>query len=150
MAEAPTVKPIVTGHVGINVTNLERSKEFYMNAIGLELMGASAEEGKQYAFLSDGRRLVLTLWQQSEGHFDPQTPGLHHLSFEVASLSEVEEAMTRLGQMGVGLLHDGIVAHGEGTPSGGIYFKDPDGTRLEIYSPDAGKGHTAPAGEAPT
>ncbi len=150
MAEATTVKPVVTGHVGINVTNLERSKEFYMKAIGLELMGGSTEEGKQYAFLSDGQRLVLTLWQQSEGRFDAQAPGLHHLSFEVGSLSGVEEAMTRLGEMGVGILHDGIVAHGEGTPSGGIYFEDPDGTRLEIYAPDAGEVHSAPAGAAPT
>ncbi len=150
MAEGATVKPVVTGHVGINVTNLERSKEFYMKAIGLELMGESTEEGKQYAFLSDGQRLVLTLWQQGEGRFDAQTPGLHHLSFEVGSLSGVEEAMTRLGEMGVGILHDGIVAHGEGAPSGGIYFEDPDGTRLEIYAPDAGKGHSAPAGAAPT
>ncbi len=150
MAESTTIKPVVTGHVGINVTNLERSKDFYMKAIGLELMGESTEEGKQYAFLSDGQRLVLTLWQQGEGRFDAQTPGLHHLSFEVGSLSEIEEAMTRLGEMGVGILHDGIVAHGEETPSGGIYFQDPDGTRLEIYAPDAGEGHTAPAGAAPT
>ena len=59
-------------------------------------------------------------------------------------------AMKRLGEMGVGILHDGIVAHGEGAPSGGIYFEDPDGTRLEIYAPDAGEGHSAPAGAAPT
>ncbi len=150
MAESTTIKPVVTGHVGINVTNLERSKDFYMKAIGLELMGESTEEGKQYAFLSDGQRLVLTLWQQSEGRFDAQTPGLHHLSFEVGSLSDVEDAMTRLGEMGVGTLHDGIVAHGESMPSGGIYFEDPDGTRLEIYAPDAGEGHSAPDGAAPT
>ncbi len=143
-------KPVVTGHVGINVTQLERSKEFYMQSIGLELMGESTEEGKQYAFLSDGQRLVLTLWQQSKGRFDSQTPGLHHLSFEVDSLPEVEEAKTRLEQMGVELLHGGIVAHGEAAPSGGIYFEDPDGTRLEIYAPDAGEGHSAPAGAAPT
>ncbi|MHC4610617.1 MAG: VOC family protein [Planctomycetota bacterium] len=150
MTEGATVKPVVTGHVGINVTNLERSKQFYMKTIGLELMNESTGEGKRYAFLGDGQRLVLTLWQQSEGRFNARSPGLHHLSFELSSLSEVEEAVRRLEGMGVRILHDGIVAHREGVKSGGIYFEDPDGTRLEIYAPDAGKDHAAPAGQAPT
>jgi lactoylglutathione lyase len=32
--------------------------------------------------------------------------------------------------------YDGVVPHGEGTHSGGIFFEDPDGTRLEIYAKD--------------
>jgi catechol-2,3-dioxygenase len=150
MTEDASVKPVVTGHVGLNVTNLERSKQFYMRAIGLQLINESTEEGKRFAFLGNGQALVLTLWRQSEGRFNTRAPGLHHLSFEVSSLSEVEEAVTRLEGMGVRILHDGIVAHREGAPSGAIYFEDPDGTRLEIYAPDAGKGHAAPAGAAPS
>ena len=64
---------VTTGHVGINVTSLERSKQFYMAAFGLDIMGDSTEEGKKFVFLTDGERLVLTLWEQSEGRVDLKT-----------------------------------------------------------------------------
>ncbi|CAM5442132.1 hypothetical protein SAVIM338S_02651 [Streptomyces avidinii] len=43
-----------------------------------------------------------------------------------------------------------IVAHGEGARSGGIFFHDPDGTRLEIFSPTVDEGLEAPVEGAPT
>jgi len=141
---------VTTGHVGINVTSLERSKQFYMAAFGLDIMGDSTEEGKKFVFLTDGERLVLTLWEQSVGRFDPKAPGLHHLSFEMDSVEKLREAEAKIKDLGAEFLYDGIVAHGEGAPSGAFYFEDPDGTRLEIYSADAGEGHSAPSGEAPT
>jgi catechol 2,3-dioxygenase-like lactoylglutathione lyase family enzyme len=42
-----------TGHVGIDVTNLERSKQFYQAVLGLEILGESAEEGRRLAFLGN-------------------------------------------------------------------------------------------------
>ena len=35
---------------------------------------------------------------------------------------------------GLRLYHDGIVPHSEGASSGGIFFEDPDGIRLEIFT----------------
>ena len=34
---------LVTGHIGINVTDLQRSSSFYANALGLQHIGGSAE-----------------------------------------------------------------------------------------------------------
>ena len=48
------------------------------------------------------------------------------------------------------LHHGGIVPHGEGASSGGIFFEDPDGTRLEIYAPAGANTAPAPSGTAPT
>ena len=45
---------------------------------------------------------------------------------------------------------DGVVAHGEGAASGGIFFTDPDGIRLEIYAPGGAESAPAPSGAAPT
>lgn len=39
--------------------------------------------------------------------------------------------------------------HREGAQSGGIFFEDPDGTRLEIYAKDGASG-AAPVTGAPT
>ncbi len=46
--------------------------------------------------------------------------------------------------------HDGVVAHGEGASSGGIFFTDPDGIRLEVYAPRGAEAEPAPTGESPT
>jgi catechol 2,3-dioxygenase-like lactoylglutathione lyase family enzyme len=139
-----------SGHLGLNVSSLDRSKKFYQEVFGFHLMGESSAEGRRFAFLGDGQKLILTLWQQSDGRFQTHRPGLHHLSFQVASIEQVERAERRLREMNAIFLHDGIVPHAEGSPSGGIFFEDPDGIRLEIYSP-SGAGHRpAPTPDGPS
>jgi hypothetical protein len=51
--------------------------------------------------------------------------------------------------MGADFAYDGVVPHGEGAASGGIFFTDPDGTRLEVFAPEGATGH-APAADGPT
>ncbi len=53
-------------------------------------------------------------------------------------------------ELGAPVFHDGVVAHREGADSGGLFFADPDGIRLEIYAPSGVAGSPAPSGEAPT
>ena len=137
-----------TGHVGINVTDLARSQEFYADVFGLQTLGGSADGPRRFAFLGRGSDIVLTLWQQSRGAFDPHAPGLHHLSFRGESIDEVRAVEERLRRRGVKFLYDGVVPHVEGSESGGIFFEDPDGVRLEIFAP-AGASRIAPAGDGP-
>ncbi|NOR04053.1 VOC family protein [Mycolicibacterium fortuitum] len=146
-----TITPqLATGHVGINVTDLDRSVTFYRDALGFEPLAVNREGEHRYAFLGTGGTLRLTLWQQSDGRFSPETPGLHHLSFEAASIEEVRTVEAALKALGTEFAHDGVVAHGEGTASGGIFFTDPDGTRLEVYAPTGAQTAPAPTGAAPT
>ena len=56
-----------TGHVGLNVSDLKRSKQFYREVFGFEVMGESQQDGRRFLFLGKGRNLVLTLWQQASG-----------------------------------------------------------------------------------
>ncbi|MGH9326097.1 MAG: VOC family protein, partial [Terriglobia bacterium] len=87
---------IQTGHIGLNVTNLERSKKFYQDVFGFKVMLESDAEDRKFVFLGDGESIVLTLWQQSGGRFDGRQPGLHHLSFQLASIDEVKQAEQKL------------------------------------------------------
>jgi catechol 2,3-dioxygenase-like lactoylglutathione lyase family enzyme len=139
-----------TGHIGLNVRDLTRSTEFYRHVFGFELMGESSEPGRQFAFLGRDGTLVLTLWPQSDGRAATDRPGLHHLSFKVDSVAEVEAAERRAREAGARIHHGGIVPHAEGRDSGGLFFEDPDGIRLEVFTSSGLAGHAAPHGTAPT
>ncbi|MFD6325493.1 VOC family protein [Streptomyces sp. NPDC058442] len=139
-----------TGHVGLNVTDLERSLAFYREVFDFEVMGEGKEDDRRWAFLGREGRLLVTLWQQSQGTFDTGRPGLHHLSFQVETIDEVNATAEVLRGLGAEFTYDGVVPHGEGATSGGIFFTDPDGIRLEIYAPTGADPAVAPTAAAPT
>ncbi|WP_063050213.1 VOC family protein [Nocardia arthritidis] len=141
---------LATGHIGLNVSDLDRSVDFYRRALGFEQLAASADEQRRWAFLGADGKLVITLWEQSDGAFSTETPGLHHLSFQVDSIDQVRAVERVLRELSVAFAHDGVVAHGEGVASGGIFFTDPDGIRLEVYAPSGAESAPAPSGAAPT
>ncbi|MEV4125143.1 VOC family protein [Nocardia sp. NPDC049707] len=141
---------LATGHIGLNVSDLDRSVDFYRRAFGFEQLAASTDDDRRWAFLGANGKLVLTLWQQSDGAFSAETPGLHHLSFQVDTIEQVRSIEALLRELSVSFAHDGVVAHGEGVASGGIFFTDPDGIRLEVYAPTGAESAPAPSGAAPT
>lgn len=148
---APAVPTALkTGHVGLNVTDLDRSKDFYGAVLGLQVQAEGEEPERRWAFLGRDGALLVTLWQQSDGSFPTAQPGLHHLSFQVESIEEVRAVESTLRGRSVVPTYDGVVPHGEGMASGGIYFTDPDGIRLEVYAPSGADGAPAPTSGAPT
>ncbi|MER6299424.1 VOC family protein [Kitasatospora sp. NPDC001539] len=152
MSSTTQLRTLQTGHVGLNVTDLARSIDFYRAVLGLEVAHEGTDPERRYALLGRDGRLVVTLWQQSTGAFATGTPGLHHLSFEVENLDEVRATERLLRELGAEFAYDGVVPHREGSASGGIFFTDPDGIRLEVYT-RAGVDETeakAPDATAPT
>ncbi|MFJ3199155.1 VOC family protein [Streptomyces sp. NPDC086989] len=144
------ISKLRTGHVGLNVTDLTRSLAFYQDALGFELLGEGKEEDRRFAFLGQDGELVLTLWQQADSGYATAAAGLHHLALAAATIEEVRAYEERLRGLGVEFAYDGVVAHGEGRASGGIFFHDPDGTRLEISAPAGAEASPAPTSGAPT
>ncbi len=139
-----------TGHMGLNVSDIQRSKKFYQEVFGFQLLKESLQPGREWVFLSNGNKLPITLWQQSKGSFEKQRPGLHHLSFQAPSMDAVKVFERRLKTLNVPFQYDGVVPHSEGAQSGGIFFEDPDGIRLEIYAPSGAEGCAAPTPGAPS
>jgi lactoylglutathione lyase len=138
-------------HTGLNVTDLDRSLAFYRDVLGFALLAEGKDEDRRYAMLGEpGGLPLVTLWQQAEGSYDRGRPGLHHLAFSVDSVERVREYETALREYGVEFAHEGVVAHREGGTSGGIFFHDPDGIRLEIAAPLGPEGAPAPHEDAPT
>jgi catechol 2,3-dioxygenase len=54
--------------------------------------------------------------------------GMHHVSFELGTFAELQEAYRVFKEKGVPIHH--TVFHGV---SKSVYFKDPDGNVLEVY-----------------
>ena len=150
MASLTSVPTIQTGHIGLNVGDLARSKQFYQQVFGFEVLGESLAVGRQFAFLGQNGTPILTLWQQSAGRFATHHVGLHHLAFQVGTIDDVRAFEARLRALGTPFLYDGVVPHAEGADSGGVFFEDPDGIRLEIYSPTGAHGLAAPTADAPS
>lgn len=145
-----TTSTIRPGHVGVNVVDLDRSAAFYAEALGLDVLLRNDDGDRAFAFLGQGGAPLLTLWQQATGRYSPTQPGLHHVAFDVGSVDAVRAAESRLRALGAEFAHDGVVAHAEGADSGGVFFLDPDGTRVEGYAPSGVAGQPAPSGAAPT
>lgn len=139
-----------TGHVGLNVTDLARSTGFYRTVFGFDVLSERTGGDRRFAMLGSGATVVLTLWEQSAQGFATDRAGLHHLAFQVPDIDAVRAAEEVLRGLDVRFAHDGIVAHGEGAASGGVFFSDPDGVRLEIYAPNGAEGASAPVADAPT
>jgi len=139
-----------TGHVALNVTDLERSTAFYRRVLDLDVLASRTDGEQKFALLGSDGTLSLALWEQSTRDFPADRAGLHHLSFEVSTIEDVREAEAILEQLEVDFFYDGIVPHGEGASSGGVFFMDPDGIRLEIYAPQGADSAPAPTQGAPT
>ncbi|WP_406674911.1 VOC family protein [Nonomuraea sp. N2-4H] len=145
-----TTQALQTGHVALNVTDLARSTAFYRQVFGFETLAERTDGERRFAFLGRDGTLMVTLWQQSSGPFPTDRPGLHHLAFQVPDIEAVRRHEAVLRELGVDFAYDGIVPHGEGASSGGVFFSDPDGIRLEIYAPTGAGTAPAPVQGAPT
>jgi len=121
-------------HVGIRVTALEDSIEFYVRVIGLKHLHTVGEVGEalRLAFLTfPGQESVeLELIYVREGEALPREGRVHHIAFTVAS---IEEEYARISRLGLSGLDPEI----RSLPNGSrfFFFNGPDGERVEFFEP---------------
>jgi len=134
-------------HLGICVSDLERSLRFYRDLLGCKEVGRLELEGGPVATLNglpevkvraiylerDGWRLELIEYPVP-GWIGPKAPrpmnqlGITHLSFRVADLDAV---CAQLEAAGGGLLPETRIGV-PGSPTHVIMAHDPDGVRFEL------------------
>ena len=116
------------GHIVLKVRDAQTSKEFYTRALGLKVAHEDHEHGA--VFLSFGvQHHELALFQLATGEApDPTQPGLHHMAWQVGSFAELQAAHRELGALGIPV--ESTVEH---NVSRSVYFRDPDGNRVELY-----------------
>jgi catechol 2,3-dioxygenase len=124
------IRPDRLGHLVIKVRDLERSKKFYSEVMGLELMGEVPQF--KIAFLSANRNDhhelgLLEVGPEADGGKFEQV-GLLHFAFRMKTYNELGEAYRELKAHGVE-----VVATTDHGVARGVYFKDPDGNEMELY-----------------
>lgn len=127
-------------HVRLTVTDIDRSRAFYDDIFGLPVAfetPADADDAtrEMFSFLFGG--VIYQLGDSLFGlrpvaadRFDEDRVGLDHLSFQVASLAEIEAAVVLLDERGVP--HEAIKDIGDGYL---LEFRDPDNIALELWAP---------------
>jgi catechol 2,3-dioxygenase-like lactoylglutathione lyase family enzyme len=128
----------ITGfrHLGLTVTDLERSVRWYTEVLGFRELFRESNSARSAAILRiPDTTVILGLVQfprADSGAFAPERTGLDHACFAVANRTELDAWVARLDQHGVG--HSGVHEMATGPI---LNFKDPDGIALAIATPPA-------------
>jgi catechol 2,3-dioxygenase len=117
-------------HAVIKVRDLEKSRKFYTEVLGMDVMNHSPEIG--ILFLANNRRdhhelALLQIGPQAETP-SANAIGLLHIAFRLRNEAELRAAYAELKEKHVPISF--TVNHGI-TKS--VYFRDPDGHELELY-----------------
>ncbi len=119
------------GHVVLNVTNLEKSVEFYTQVLGFAVSDVYPEDmvpgGMVFMRYNADHHGVAVVGSMKE---PSRSVELNHMAFEVGTLDEVLRARDHLCKHNVQVDFEGRRRAGAQIA---IEFRDPDGHRLEIY-----------------
>ena len=142
------------GHIGIHVSDTDRSIEFYRKVLGLKLTGrwGPPDIGRPISFMRIGNKhhdIVLFGLPEDASKAGGaitdsakrKAPGLDHIAFEVDSREDWLRAIDHVRSCGVEIVLGPYVHAPEGSErtfvggsgSHAFYFLDPDGNRIEIY-----------------
>jgi catechol 2,3-dioxygenase len=124
------IRPERIAHVVLKVRDLERSKQFYTEVLGMDVMNEMPNP--RIVFLANNRRdhheiALLEVGQQALAP-PANAVGLVHVAFRLRSEEELRAAYRELKEKNVPISF--TVNHGI-TKS--VYFFDPDGHELEVY-----------------
>ncbi len=126
-------------HIALNVKDVERSKAFYQDILGMEVVW---QPDPQNAYLSSGPD-NLALHETPGDRAPAATSSLDHLGFIVSDIERVEELENELRARQVTIIKP-FKRHRDGSAS--FYCADPDGVVIQmLYEPTLSRQTIGPA-----
>ena len=118
------------GHLVLRVADMERSRRFFEEVLRFPVVGQNERGMVFFSTDVDDNHHMLALMPAKEGAAmpSPDHVGMQHVSFELGSFAELQEAYRLFKEKGVNVCY--TTYHGI---SKSIYFNDPDGNMLEVY-----------------
>ena len=118
-------------HVAIIVSDYERSKDFYVNKLGFEVIRenyrAEKDDYKLDLRLGDSELEIFGVKNPPARPTNPEAAGLRHLAFRV---EDIEETVAWLNSLGI---ETEPIRLDDYTGKPLTFFKDPDGLPLELH-----------------
>ncbi len=144
------------GHVGILVSDFEKSFKFYPEVLGCKVTNRRKRpDGSEGAFLrfDDTHHDFVIATAPESANVSSSVPAkdrlIQQIAFQVENRDEFMRALAHVHTQGVKIIN-GPTTHGiesgdniYGSGSRSFYFNDPDGNRLEIFT----DGMKVPNGE---
>lgn len=142
--ETPAVRPTGIHHVRLTVTDIARSKAFYQDVFGVEPAvdfsaqagdpGVREDQEKLYGgcvFALGDQLLGLRPVAETGDRFVSTRVGLDHVSLQVGSRADLDDAARRLSARGVE--HGEVLELDQGIAV--LSLQDPDDINLELTAP---------------
>ncbi|MDB5034678.1 MAG: hypothetical protein JWQ98_1919 [Chlorobi bacterium] len=124
-------------HVEINVSALERSREFWgwlLETLGYTLF-QSWENGVSWKLAHTYIVFVQTDPEYLDAPYHRRRTGLNHLAFRAESREQVDHIREILRERGVALLYDDRYPRAGGGGGYALFFEDPDRIKVELVAP---------------
>jgi len=113
-------------HIALRVQDLQRSREFYENFLGMQ---ADWEPDAENVYLTTGGQDNLALHQVVQTKVPDQLESLDHFGFVVSTKQEVDEFYQKALSLSLPIVK-APKDHRDGARS--FYLKDPDGVVVQI------------------
>ena len=118
-------------HIAIIVSDYEKSRDFYVNKLGFEVIRENyrpnRDDWKLDLKLGDCELEIFGIKYRPASPTNPEANGLRHLAFHV---EKIEPVVKWLNDMGI---ETEPVRVDEFTNKKMTFFKDPDGLPLELH-----------------
>lgn len=124
------------GYVSLNVSDVQRSIEFYQSVLGFSLIGKASKDRALLSSKGDESHLVELVSAKKDNNGDTRSEGgaalkragLYHFAILLPERKYLADMLVNLSQNKVHL--EGLADH---LVSEAIYIRDPDFNGVEIY-----------------
>ena len=115
------------GAVALSVSDLGRSRAFYLEALGMSDLGPGSD-GALRLGAPDGTVLLELTGDPGASAFDPHGSGLFHFAVLVPSRADLARSLVTLA-----VTRTPLTGASDHLVSEALYLRDPDGNGIEIY-----------------